>query len=178
MAESRVCACHGRLFRTSSGRAAHERLLGGHHTAETKQKMSEAKLGKKHHYYGKHFSEKHRRKISEALRGRRRGPFSEEHRRKISEAVRRYHREHPEAGLRQSKLMSGENHPRYGKHHTPAAKRKIAESMRGLVPWNKGLTAKTDERMRKISESMRGKRLSTEHRQKISEAGKKLKEVA
>ena len=41
------------------------------------------------HNSGKYFSEEHRRKISEANKGKKRAPFSEEHRRKISEAAKR-----------------------------------------------------------------------------------------
>ena len=53
-------------------------------SAETRKKMSEAKKGKKL----KPFTEEHRRKLSETMKGR---IFSEETRRKLSEAAKRRH---------------------------------------------------------------------------------------
>ena len=54
---------------------------------ETRKKLSKAKKGENHPRYGKSFSfsEEHRRKISEANKGKIR---SEEHRRKLSEATK------------------------------------------------------------------------------------------
>lgn len=49
------------------------------HSEETKSKISESKRGKP----SKPFSEEHRKRLSESLKGR---TFSEEHRRKMSEA--------------------------------------------------------------------------------------------
>jgi len=37
---------------------------------ESRTKISLSQIGKKHHYFGKHFSEDHKRKISESLKGR------------------------------------------------------------------------------------------------------------
>ena len=58
---------------------------GFKHSPETRRKMSERQLGEKNHFYGKHFSEEHKRKISEAGKERR---HSEESKRKMSEAAR------------------------------------------------------------------------------------------
>jgi GIY-YIG catalytic domain/NUMOD3 motif len=61
---------------------------------------------------------------------------------------------------------AGKNHPMYGKHQTEEAKQKISKSKIGVpmhektkealkkantgsIPWNKGLTKETDERVRK-----------------------------
>lgn len=44
-------------------------FLGKHHSAETLQKMSEAKRGKNHPFFGKHHSEESRKKTSEAVCG-------------------------------------------------------------------------------------------------------------
>ena len=44
--------------------------LGYKHSTETKRKISEAKSGENHHFYGKPRSEEDKRKISEALKGR------------------------------------------------------------------------------------------------------------
>lgn len=46
----------------------------------------------------------------------------------------------------------GENNPFYGKYHSEEAKKKMMEnhwSKKGKLPWAKGLTKKTDERLRK-----------------------------
>ena len=80
----------------------------------------------------------------------------------------------------------GENHPRYGKHHTEESRRKQSEAMKGkYCGENHPMYGKhfTEESRRKISESLKGKycgenspnygrRFSEEHRRKISEARK------
>ena len=71
---------------------AEHRKLHMHMSEETRKKMSEAKKGEKHPFYGKHHTEENRRKISESLKGN--GPWkgkhlSEETRRKMSEAKKR-----------------------------------------------------------------------------------------
>lgn len=58
---------------------------GKTHSEETKQKMSEAKKGEKCYMYGKPKSKEHKRKISEAGKGR---IVSEKTRRKISIALK------------------------------------------------------------------------------------------
>lgn len=55
------------------------------HSEETRRRMSEAKRGEKHHMYGKHLSEEHRRNLSKAKQGT---LTTEETKRKISEAHR------------------------------------------------------------------------------------------
>jgi len=46
-----------------------QNMLGKHHSAETKRKMSEAQKGEKHPLYGKHHTAETRKKISEAQKG-------------------------------------------------------------------------------------------------------------
>ena len=64
-------------------------MYGKKHSEETRKKMSEALKGKKH----KPFTEEHRKKMSESLKGRtspmKGVTLSEETRRKISEAMKR-----------------------------------------------------------------------------------------
>lgn len=43
---------------------------------------------------------------------------------------------------------------------------------KGCITWNKGLTKEIDERVRKISESRKGMKLSEEHKRNISKANK------
>lgn len=65
-------------------RAEHIRLhkSGKHFSEEHRRKLSEANKGK-------HLSEEARRNMSEAKKGKKRAPFSEETRRKMSEAAKR-----------------------------------------------------------------------------------------
>lgn len=109
----------------------------------TRKKLSEALKGEKNPNYGKIRSNEHRRRLSEANRGKKHSP---ETRRKISESKK------------------GEKNPNYRKPRSPETRRKMSESHKG-----KKLTT---EHRRKLSESHTGKTLSVEHRQKISEANK------
>ena len=87
-------------------------------TEEQKRKMSEAMSGKKNHMFGKHFSEEHKKKISESHIGKH---LLEEHKKKISEA------------------LSGEKAYWYGKHLLEESKRKISQSMgvNGILQFSK-----------------------------------------
>lgn len=53
---------------------------------ETKKKMSENMSGEKHFYYGKHFTEEHKRKISLGNLGKKLGALSEQHKANISKS--------------------------------------------------------------------------------------------
>ena len=57
-------------------------------SAEARQRMSEAKKCENNPNYGKEFSEEHRRKLSEARKGKR---LSEEHKQNIGEAFKGRH---------------------------------------------------------------------------------------
>lgn len=75
---------------------------------ETRKKRSESLKGKckgkKHYNYGKHLSDEHKRKLSEAFTGKN-NPMYGKHR---SEKVKR----------KLSEANTGEKHPFYGKHHS------------------------------------------------------------
>ncbi len=84
--------------------------------------------------------------------------------------------------LLEKKDMSGENSPRYGKHHTEEAKKKISEANKGN---NKGMIGSnhpfygkhhTEETKKKISKSLQGKfvgkKVSEETRKKLSTKAK------
>ena len=118
----------------------------------------------------KNMSEEHRRKLSEAKKGKK---FSEETRRKISEANKR--RTLSEETRRKiSESMKGENHPFYGKQHTYETKKKMSEAHKGENNQNFGKHISDDMR-RKISEALKGRTFSEEHRRKLSEAHKRKK---
>lgn len=58
----------------------------------------------------------------------------------------------------------------YGRKHTEESKKKMSNSHRGAIPWNKGKTGVySDEVKDKIGASKRGKPLSEQHKQKLSQ---------
>ena len=73
----------GLILTEEHRRKLSESLIGIKRDDETKEKLSKAKSGKNHPFYGKTFSQEHRRKLSEVKKGK---IFSEETKRKISEA--------------------------------------------------------------------------------------------
>jgi group I intron endonuclease len=91
--------------------------LGKHHTQETKEKCRLA--GKK----GKgHFTEEHKRKISEALKGH--SPSN-----KGKKGI--FHTK--EWKQMMSERMSGKNNPYYGKKHSNEIKQKISNANKGKI---------------------------------------------
>lgn len=103
--------------------------VGYCHTEETKQKMSQSRIGRV-------FTEETRQKISDKNSGNRNGMYGatpwnkgktmpEETKAKISES-------------RKGK-NTGEKHPMYGRKHSEASIRKMSESHKGRVAWNKGV---------------------------------------
>lgn len=103
-------------------------------TAEWRRKISEALKGRR-------FSEEHRKHLSEALTGVLKGrPKSEEHRRKMSEAHK---------GKRQSeehRRKNSEGHK--GKCHSEESKRKISEALSGECNPNYGKHPSAETRAR------------------------------
>lgn len=101
-------------------------------SAKTRMKIGDAERGTKNHFYGKHLSESHRRKISESNKGK---VLSEEHK-----------------NILRARAIGNKN--MLGKHHSDEAKRKIAAIHRG--------TKLTEEHKQKISESIKKKVLCIE----------------
>lgn len=56
-----------------------------------------------------------------------------------------------------NRTMVGENNPFYGKMHREDSLKKLSDSLRGKVPWNKGLKKDSDDRVRKYAASITGK---------------------
>jgi group I intron endonuclease len=87
--------------------------------------------GENHPMFGKHFSEEHKRKISEANKGKH---LSEETRKKISESLIGKHPSEVTRKKISEALMgklTGENHPMFGKHLSEETKEKLSEAQRG-----------------------------------------------
>jgi hypothetical protein len=75
---------------------------------------------------GKHFSEEHKRKLSESHKGKQ---LSEETKRKMSDVHRGKHFS-DEHRKKISKAKKGKNHPMYGKHLSEEWKQRISESLK------------------------------------------------
>ncbi len=107
-------------------------IKGKHHTAETRKKLSESHKGQKlsaenlkkliEINTGRKVSEETRRKISKSNKGKKR---DEETRRKLSLVNKGRLAWNKGKKIPQ---ISGENHPMFGKHHTPESLLKMSES--------------------------------------------------
>jgi group I intron endonuclease len=133
--------------------------------------------------YKRVFSEEHKRKISEALKGKK---LPEEVKNEISRVLKgknksdigRRNMSDARKGIKFSedhcknisKSKSGENNPNWGKYRSAETKRKISESNIGQK--------RTEETRENIGRSKRGVKLSAEHRNKISQYQKGLKRSA
>ena len=82
-----------------------------------------------------------------------------------------------------SEFKSGSTPWSKGKHLSQDHKANLSKSLKGKkawnkgkkglqIAWNKGLTKKTDERMRAVSKSLQGREFSSQHRTRISESCK------
>ena len=128
--------------------------------------------GEKHWSWGKHHSEETKRKISNALKGRR---LSEDHIQKL-----RDRRPSEETRRKLSESRKGEKNHNWGKHFSEETKQKMSEAKKGEKnpQWGKPLSEETKQ---KISESLKGeknylwgKHLPEETKRKLSEAHKGL----
>ena len=78
------------LYDTTNDKYGYNNSLGGEHgldSEQTKKKKSESKKGKNNPFYGKTFTEEHRKKMSESLKGH---EVNEQTKKKISEANTKY----------------------------------------------------------------------------------------
>ena len=110
--------------------------LGKKLSPETIRKREETRRRNYANGPKKVLSEETKKKISETLTGRKIGPFSDEHRRKISEANKgRTFVVSEETKEKISNTMkgkhSGENNPFYGKTHSEETKKKLSAIHRG-----------------------------------------------
>lgn len=90
---------------------------------ETKKKISDSRLGEKHHFYGKSLTQEHKDKLSEANRGK---VISDEARKKLSIALKG--RVFTEEHLKNMSLAQlGEKSAWYGRTHTDETKQKMSQ---------------------------------------------------
>jgi len=99
------------------------------------------------------------------------GKLNEISKEKISKANKGKKRT-DEVKIKISKVTKGKNNPFYGKKHTEEAVQKNIEAHKGKVPWNKGLTKETDERIAKLNEILKNSRFCGRHH--TEETKKKL----
>lgn len=166
-------------------------------TKETKKKMSESQKGRplsedhktklrKPHKMTYTKTEEHRRKLSESLKGKLVGRhLSDETKQKISETNKgkpssmKGKKHSDETKQKLSVVLKGkycgENSPNYGKHLSEEHRRKISQSLKGVL---KGKSL-SEETKRKLSEThkgkpspRKGKHHSEESKQKMSESAK------
>lgn len=114
------------LYDATNRKKGYNADLGGNSpgraSEETRKKISEGLRGANHHYYGKHLSEEHRRKLGEAHRGKKYAPRSPEHCRKLSEVNTG---KHPTEETRQ-KLRAA----KIGRHLSEETRQKMSESQK------------------------------------------------
>jgi len=114
-----------------------------------------------HNSKGRRLSTITRKKLSNIHKGR---TLSVETRKKIGDATR--------------KRIKEQGHHMLGKHHTKEAKRKISEGNKGKSGWNTGRTAKDHPSVLGGSDAYWfGKKLSEEHKAKMSKAAKTEKRI-
>ena len=155
----RLCGCGCGKFVVGQKRGKNYVYIRGHNnrgktrffSEEHRRKISEANRGR-------HRTEEHKRKIGEASRLRKRFPHSEETKRKISESCK-------------GRIISYEtqqkiNEAKRGYRHSEETKRKIGESNKGRHH--------SEETRRKMSESHKGIVFSEKSRRKKSESMKEL----
>ena len=136
-------------------------LTGKKHSAERVKINSESKKGFKHINNGEKGIMVKVEVLDEYLSNGwnlGRMPFSEEHKENIR--------------ISQQKLANTSK--KIGHKHTEESRKKISESTKGRIPWNKGLPM-SDEQKKKLSEVNVGKKASNETRlkQSLSRTGKK-----
>lgn len=158
----------GLAYNTSNGGQGTSGVIPN---AETRQKLSDARKGEKNHNFGKTFSAEHRQKLSDSHKNPSpeiRQKMINSHKGKIppnkgkpmSEGQR----------LKMAEIWKLRPHPMLGKHCSEETRQKIS----------KAKTNPDNETRRKISialsgsnNPMFGKCFTAEHRQKISDAGKR-----
>lgn len=93
------------------------------------------------------------------------GQTREEACKKEVECIKQYKTQDPNFGYN----ICGGGGGVVGLHHTEETKKRIAEKLKGPLGSNYGGKTQTPESLKKMSESLRGRKLSEEHKRKIGE---------
>lgn len=141
--------------------------------------------GEKNPFWGKHHSEETKQKIREAKIGKKLGPSSEERKLKISKANKGRKRS-LEFRKHMSKIQQNGKAHFQGRCHSEKTKEKLREKLGGVNSPNRGRTFSEETRLKmsrankgrkypkefgqKISKALKGKKLSEEHKRKLREA--------
>jgi hypothetical protein len=132
-------------------------MKGKHHSEKTKKKMSKAKTGENHCFYGKKFSKKVKEKMSKAAKKRieRDGHFMKDKhhtkktKRKISESRKgKYKMSEKNKELLRLRLLGNKN-------------------AKGQIPWNKGLKNCFSEEVRKKMSEAAKRRCARQKEEKL-----------
>lgn len=140
------------------------RKTGFKHSQETRKKMSIASKGKPKVYtvWNKGATKASDIRIMLIARAITNRPLSESHKRKISQAHQGMH--HTDETKKKIGIASS---GRLRKPHTEEAKLRISESKQGSIPWNRGLTRKSDSRVNKQALIMESKWVNPIYAKKI-----------
>ena len=134
---------------------------GGEHphlTDEVRKKLSERQMGDKNYWFGKKFTEEHRRKISESNKGKRLGiKLSDETKRKLSET----HKGRPSNNVISEQCRRAAIASRKGKPLSLETRKKLSEIFKGREF--------SDETRKKLSVANTGKHHSEETKCKLRE---------
>lgn len=124
---------------------------------ETRKRISDAKKGNKNRL-GKHFSEESRKKMHDSHIGKGNAWLGQHH---TEEAKKKM-------SIKKKALFENkQNHPWFGKKQSLEHREKISNSLKGNIPWNKGKKM-SDEYRQKLSEAHKGKKRSEESLKKLS----------
>lgn len=136
---------------------------------ETREKMSQSHTGEKSYWFGKHWSEETRAKMSKTYKDN----FTEEFRTKLSNAHKNQHPSE-ETKAKQSEFMMG-NQYALGKKLSETRKADISEFMRGNK-YTLGCKL-SEEHKAKISKARKGIIFTEEHKSNMSAAKTKQRDV-
>ena len=128
---------------------------------ETRKKNSESKKGNKNRL-GKHLSEESKKKMHDSHVGRFKGADNPMFGRHHTEEAKK------KISIKKKELYKNkQNHPQFGREKSSEHRKKISDSLKGNIPWNKGKKM-SDEYRQKLSESHKGKKRSEESLKKLS----------
>lgn len=128
---------------------------------ETRKKNSESKKGNKNRL-GKHLSEESKKKMHDSHVGRFKGADSPMFGRHHTEEAKK------KMSIKKKELYKNkQNHPQFGREKSSEHRKKISDSLKGNIPWNTGKKM-SDEHKQKLSEAHKGKKHSEESRKKLS----------